>query len=399
LKLVEVADSSWDDGIAQRRNVQAVKRKAEFARQVFDSVTPHSLVGCAGKVVIHRPLVWEIDAVYNDISFQMTDGIKTYTSDAAATSFDFSVTNTLDQLIDLEVAPTKPTTSDRPYIEVANADLTEDNEFKPSSYSWWIAGTLRIQLGNTNLSNKYGAANGKFTFWTKSESSTEYFDNGTYEIKMTTANSSEVLVYVRMPLDSFDDKLYWDAQVQTDDQNLLGTLTVEFVGLKLEGVPLGDSAPITDVDYIAASSGKRTKLLGSEKWINLFGKVEREFTSVTQDPNFSIGALWNARTAGNVQYLCELVGALKAYSDKIYASSTDGIDNKYVDYGLSGIMDLVEINNYIYSDGPFAGLSEDQIQEVMSMFADDLDLMVDSLEDDKEMGAYLVGRNAAYTSA
>jgi hypothetical protein len=169
------------------------------------------------------------------------------------------------------------------------------------------------------------------------------------------------------------------------------TMTATFNVLGVVGEPKGHSCEQGAIDYRLVNEDGRRFIQGGDRWSSLLGKVKREYSD---DPNFSLRALWHSRLAADSGLIEELVDAALQYSGSVWGTTigAPSVNDKYAEHGVT-LASMSNIHSWLYSDGVFAGKSQSEIDTLLNFFVDDLKFITQAVDNGDRMRDTLVAHN------
>jgi hypothetical protein len=140
------------------------------------------------------------------------------------------------------------------------------------------------------------------------------------------------------------------------DENVVATLKTSLNGV----------VQVTDVDY--QINGTVFQATASTRFLDLLGKLDRR----VYDPNASVEALWDKRVE-SMEWFRELMCTYQTWGASALPASTP-ILKKYTDIKASlSICWLSAVDEWLYNDGPMAGVSSDDIVTIIRYLKEDLE--------------------------
>jgi hypothetical protein len=388
-------------GVMSERNATALAEKIGSVLSSIDTLTPDSRVGLGGSVTIARPVTWLIDWSTHQMSAELSgnggvaNGLTVNTGTRVLSEISGTLTSVEDEAPFYDSIASNRVfrfqTSANPLFPYAQWPPKQD------CYNWRVAVSFDFQLddsgGGGDLAATLGVDAGRLVIFSGPAGGAKVQESSrTLNWGSEALYSSIFVMDLTVPDGNgaidIDMVLYADNAVAVD-------FLIEVTDVRLIGFPKTDSCAITNVDYMSDST--RRYLTGTETWSSLFGKVSREYFG---DPNFSMQALWNDRSARNFQKLIEIVDSIVTYSNETWGSlvTDPSVNDKYVDRGVASMVDAARLNAYLFTDGPFLGRSRSEISEIIEVLRQDLELARRSLLEDNRLSRSLATNNAFQTT-
>jgi hypothetical protein len=378
-----------------RTNFDSLKTKLAYLRREMALISPNSLISHGNSMTILRPQFWELLNSRYAMSFshariagQPTRLGATPVSDQLDS--EFSVPGATSVVIG--------SANDSPngwvfrtHIESGNTNGHTAFPPKEECYSWASNWNVRARIasggpltalfgGDSGILHIHTGLNGSplsshYSFpiiWGGNVSQT--VADISFEIPFTSTQQGVTEIYL--------------STNQSAAYNL--ELTLSHAGVV--GTPRSDTCVRAHIDYLTPTSNMRQFIESNTRWLNTFGRVIRDPWA---DPNFSLEALWNERTATSTIMLGEVIDAYKHYVTSYFGTNAGApsVDDKYIKHGLTGISDMVRITSYPYTSGPFVGLDGTKIVSLLRMFKDDIDFIERLLYEDAAAADIMVNHN------
>jgi hypothetical protein len=387
-KAVE-ADSVTD---VSKRNRTAFDAKA--AGVFFDwlTLTPNSII--PDVVLTNTPLKWVLDARESGM-FMLANG-----NSAAANGVGVDTGTSAGVLV---VEPMASIETEDAYTSAAGnrvlrfqssgGSLAPYNDWPPkkSCYRWRQNVQVEVALEHSGaLNTLFGADFGDLIISTgpaggsKTESRTH---------RLQWASDTRYAAVLNVSFDVGDGATDIDLELRTDNATTPDTeSSFTVVGFNMVGYPNGGGCPITEVEYLRAD-GTRAYLSSGSTWQDFIGKLQFDNFA---DPNYSLQAMWDERSVTRSQEAAELLDSYLKYGVLVHGSSVEdaSINDKYVDIGLTGILDMANQALYLRSDGPFLGMSRRNFEKAFKMFIDELAFLANISKFDDTMAEYLASGNS-----
>jgi hypothetical protein len=391
--------------VMSKRNGQGLESKFVGVLKDLLRLTPTSKIAPAGEVATQKPVPWvssfregqiDVETMGNEAN---PNGISADTGSAVASQFSDTVTSTEPETAYSSVSGNRVFT-----LSVRSNPKLNWPKFppKPDCYKHQVRLEMVWKMDNseaegpgTPLADLFGQEYGVLEIYAGKRADTKPLIR-TWQLKWgATADTYDAILVCEFDFDG--DDLDIDFVLRADNVDSC-VWALAITGVDLVGIPLSDVCDVTNVSYVN-SDGQLKFLKGTERWVDMFGKISRNIYS---DPNFSLAALWNDRSARGYLYLVELVQSLLVYSEERWGvgPTKPSINDKYVNkYGLGGMMDAARVVSYVYTDGPFSALDIESINEVYELLIQHVDLATRALYEDDIMSKSLVKNNAVSTSA
>jgi hypothetical protein len=391
--LLEAEDSLRPNTWMTARESSELEAKLSDVFGSLATFSPGSVIGIGGHAAIARPQQWIIDSSKHQMTVTMT----------GASSTDNGFALDLSGLVDFSFSGSANVSTheeDVGYTSAAGDHLVRIGlgqnlgvpyaswPPKPDCYTWRLAASVGIKFSHTSSIQTYlGDSTGRIVFHS-GPADEEKTLISVHEIAIPDADSMGFSLPLMLPVPEPNKDIDFDISLLCDNAVADISMSLTMTSFVLIGTPSSSMCAIGQVDYI--TGGARMQLNGTQRWSSLFGKVEREYN---HDPNFSVEALWNDRSARNYQKLMEVVQSIREYAEKKWPAVGVSIDNKFASQGVPTIVEAARLPDYLYEDGPLAGLIDEKQLAVYSMVVDMVALAREAVEDDADFGVALLNAN------
>jgi hypothetical protein len=374
-------------------NHEALSYKVLHAIQSLSAMSPASLVASNDVLNVAKPVPWELNGFDFGFScgYKRTAGVAS--SIAAAPVSDLHELGVIANAVTFDGALPVVKTG---HLFKMDCDSGNDQGFssfppKQDCYDWSFQSEIDVRISSGGALNVLTGTNeGMLWVWVGNLTdglNTLY----KFPIKWEGALAVTKSLDLDIPFSAGEEHAVEMALVTPNVAPVV--LEIQARSLGMAGLPKSSSCQRSHIDFHTATSLARQFVEPGTRWIDLFGKVKRESR---MDPNFSLSQGWNARSVANTTLVSEIVDAYVAAGVAEWGTSpgAPSINDKYVDKGLNGIADMIAFNSYIYTDGPFAGKTPREINELLHYFSDDLKFAASSLFKDSKLSIQLSDSNA-----
>jgi len=384
------------------RNVGYIKEKIALAISFLKAFTPASLIAAKGSVAISRLFEWVIDSNFIGTEWRFAAGTASASGMTTPAGVRYQVTSSTGaSILKSSVTPTLPAANIFAVLSATQLAKPDDYPtFPPKTdiYDWNIESGIDFAItptGTTGTMADFGASPLEVIVYAAAVGATKQLVSRQPYAYLAGDTVLQSTAWVKMPM-GVNTSLSMDIVIASSVASDFDAVINTYVN-RMIGKPKAVEAPVGLVDYlIEDTNGDRIRkfLNGSERWVDLMGKVVQDYPSSGGDPNFCLGALWNARVANNKALIDELSSTLQDWSDATFATSAS-ISDKYDDIkaGLS-LDSIANVSTHLFSIGPMGTVSVGNILKLYGMLIDDFLLLEPAFEVDQTLSDKLIADNS-----